>query len=453
MSPAVPSNRGVPVDANSTRANARLKVIARRYHLHFPGVVYSITTIILVLGAINGQNNLLFWLFGLAVGGLIASGILSGAALMGIEVTRELAPSANVGVDSVVRYRIRNRNRLLPVYAITIEELARGPLSLGPERPTPTWPQRIASVVGYGPYVRPRGESVVEAKFMPIERGQATFDCVRVWTTFPFGLAKKSVTFGGPAAITIRPKVVGMDPTIFDRSLGRGDRSVGWTRMGDDGEYFALREYVPGDPMRMIAWRPSSRRDTPLVRVNAQAGGSRVWIVLDAAGESGEANFEHAVSVAAGLCVAGVSRGLRVGLARGDGRLLEGARDGARHAGELLDALAVVQGEQESGPEALEPGVRRITPTTVGRDGLLFVIAGPGEGQASSTGLRAAGAWRAGQTVVVDAMAPHLKPPTQSKPEEESHGLSRLDPMAWAAKLARRAAALLAPNRAPEDRP
>lgn len=447
----MPSNRGVPVDVGTNRPGGPLKVIARRYHLHFPGVVYSITTIILVLGAINGQNNLLFWLFGLAVGGLIASGLLSGAALMGIEVTRELPPTASVGDESVIRYRLRNRNRLLPVYAVTIEELVRAPLSLGPERPTPSWPERIASIIGYGPYVRPRGESVVEAKFTPLERGQATFDCVRVWTTFPFGLAKKSVTFGGAAALTIRPKVVGMDPAIFDRSLGRGDRSVGWPRKGDDGEYYALRDYVPGDPMRMIAWRPSSRRDTPLVRVNAQAGGSRVWIVLDAAGTSGDSTFEHAVSVAAGLCVAGVSRGLRVGLARGDGRLLESARDSARHAGELLDALAVVQGPQESGPEALEPGVRRITPTTVGRDGLLFVVAGPGEGEGASRGIRATGAWRAGQTIVVDAMAPHLKPPTPSEAGDVPAGLSRLDPMAWAANLARRFARLLVPNRT-EDR-
>lgn len=448
LSPLAPIHRVAPLDAAPTRATGKLKVVARRYHLHFPGVVYSVTTIILVLGAINGQNNLLFWLFGLAVGGLIASGILSGAALMGIEVTRDLPPSANVGEESVIRYRVRNRNRLLPVYAITIEELRRAPLGLGPDRAPASWPRKIASIISYGPYVKPRGEAIVEARFKPFERGQATFDCVRVWTTFPFGLAKKSVTFGGPTAITIRPKVIGMDATIFDRSLGRGDRSVGWPRQGDDGEYYALREYVPGDPMRMIAWRPSSKRDTPLVRVNAQAGGSRVWIVLDAAGASGEPRFEHAVSVAAGLCVAGVSRGLRVGLASGDGRLLESAKDGPRHTGELLDALAVVQSAQDSGPDALEPGVRRITPTTVGRDGLIFVAGGPSEGQAPISGLRATGAWRAGQTVVVDAMAAHLSPPSLEAPSESSDRMARFDPGPWAAKLARRAVALLKPNRA-----
>lgn len=441
------------MDSGSGRNTGKLKVVARRYHLHFPGVVYSVTTIILVLGAINGQNNLLFWLFGLAVGGLITSGILSGAALMGIEVTREMPASAAVGEESVIRYRLRNRNRLLPVYAVTVEELHRAPLGLGPERAPATWPQKIASIVGYGPYVRPRGEATVEARFTPTERGQATFDCVRVWTTFPFGLAKKSVTFGGPTAVTVRPKVVGMDGAIFDRTLGRGDRSVGWPRKGDDGEYYALREYVPGDPMRMIAWRPSSKRDMPLVRVNAQAGGSRVWIVLDAAGTSGEPRFEHAVSVAAGLCVAGVSRGLRVGLASGDGRLLEGARDGARHSGELLDALAVVQGAQESGPDALEPGVRRITPTTVGRDGLLFVVAGPSDSQAAGSGLRTAGAWRAGQTVVVDAMASHLSPPEINEEPQPDRGLARLDPGPWFSGLLQRAVALIKPNRPSSEDP
>ncbi len=426
-----------------------LKVIARRYHLHFPGMVYSITTIILVLGAINGQNNLLFWLFGLAVGGLIVSGVVSGAALMGIEITRELPLAGAVGEESVIRYRVRNRNRFLPVYALTVEELPRAPLALGPERPTPSWPSRFASIIAYGPYIKPRGESIVEARTQARERGQATFDCVRVWTTFPFGLAKKSVTFGGHAAVTIRPKVVGMDPSILDRSLGRGDRSVGWPRRGDEGEFYSLREYVPGDPIRRIAWRPSARRDMPLVRENAQSGGSRVWIVLDASGTSGEPRFEHAVSVAAGLCVAGMSRGLRIGLARGDGRMLEGAKDGPRHVGELLDALAVVQGPQETGPDALEPGVRRITPTSVGRDGLLFVIAGSNDVEGASEGLRAAGGWRTGQTVVVDAMAPHLGPPSErEEAAPSSRGVSDLDPGAWLARVTHRVVAALKPNRA-----
>ena len=389
---------------------ATLKVVARRYHLHFPGVVYCTTTVILVLGAINGQNNLLFWLFGLAVGGLIVSGFLSGAALMGIELSRELPMAGAVGEESTIRYRIRNKNRLLPVFALTVEELPRPPLSLGPERPTPNWPTKFREIIGYGPYIKPRGQTVVEARVTPHTRGQATFDCVRVWSTFPFGLAKKSVTFGGNAAVGVRPRVIQVDPSLFDQAGGRGDRSSGWRRRSIEGEFYSLREYVPGDSLRAIAWKPSAKRDMPLVRESSLAGGSRVWIVLDARGATGDRAFERAVSVAAGACAAGVMKGLRIGLAAGDGRLLEGARDGSRHVSELFDALAVVQGTSEIGSEDLEPGVRRITPSTVGRDGVVFITAGLTDDASpdSTDALHALGAWHTNQTFVLDAMKPQL---------------------------------------------
>ena len=36
----------------------------RRYHFHFPGVLFAVVTLLLGIGAINSQNNLLFLLFG-----------------------------------------------------------------------------------------------------------------------------------------------------------------------------------------------------------------------------------------------------------------------------------------------------------------------------------------------------------------------------------------------------
>ena len=50
---------------------AEPKKLARRYHLHPPGVVYCIITTLLGLGALNSQNNLLFGAFAY-VGYLVA---------------------------------------------------------------------------------------------------------------------------------------------------------------------------------------------------------------------------------------------------------------------------------------------------------------------------------------------------------------------------------------------
>src|ERR1041385_4840021 len=56
----------------------------RRYHFHGPGLVYILVTLFIAMGAINSQNNLLFAALGLAIGGLLISGIISGGALLGV---------------------------------------------------------------------------------------------------------------------------------------------------------------------------------------------------------------------------------------------------------------------------------------------------------------------------------------------------------------------------------
>jgi hypothetical protein len=48
-------------------SDTAMRVVSRRYHLHFPGLVYIATTVMLAFGAVQSQNNLLFWAFGIAV--------------------------------------------------------------------------------------------------------------------------------------------------------------------------------------------------------------------------------------------------------------------------------------------------------------------------------------------------------------------------------------------------
>ena len=97
-------------------------IIKRRYHLHPPGVVYCVITILLGLGALNSQNNLLFGAFGLALGGLLISGIVSGAMLMGLRVRRLGIEPAPVGERIIIRYEVTNRTRFYPVFAVRIGE-------------------------------------------------------------------------------------------------------------------------------------------------------------------------------------------------------------------------------------------------------------------------------------------------------------------------------------------
>lgn len=335
----------------ASTSKSRAIVVARRYHMHFPGVVYLFVTIVLLLGAIKSQNNLLFWLFGLAVGGLIVSGILSAASLMGLSIRRELPPSAVAGQPLRIVYRLRTTNWVLPALGLTIEEMP------GQGERAGNWPLFASSIVTFLPRAG-RAFIPVEAVLVPSRRGRLTLRLVRVWTTFPFGLAKKSVTFLLAEEVLVRPAPATVPGTLANLSGGRSHarRAQKRDRTGDD--FFAIRDHHPGDSIRTIAWRPSARLDRLIVRDSARTPERRVWLRLRP--ESGD--LEPLLSLAAGAALALRDSGCAVGLLGPAGEVLEGPRGGAGASGSLLDALA-----RYDVPGA--PGAGHLHPA----DGVLFV--------------------------------------------------------------------------------
>lgn len=319
------------------------RVVARRYHTHAPGLVYALLTVLLVFGAINTQNNLLFFMFGLAVCGIIVSGVLSGAALMGVRVRREVLGPAQAGGTLRIRYHITNRSLFVPAGALVIEELGRWKAG----RHVSAWADLLGPVAASAAWVPARGSVVVETSTPARRRGLATFDAVRVSTTFPFGIALKSVVFSQPEGALVRPWVAPVRREVWRRVAGAGGspgqrrkvRSLG-------GEFFSLREYASGDSVRAIAWRASARRGELLVREVGERGPRIVWLSPVLGSEP--LARERVVSLAAGLARSAAGQGFEVGCMVGE-RTLPPAT-GERQAHRVLDWLAGLDDAGEGSP-------------------------------------------------------------------------------------------------------
>ena len=306
----------------------------RRYHFHLPGVVYGLTTIFLAVGAINSQNNLLFWAFGLAVAGLLVSGVVSGAALMGIELERLPVEPVNAGADLIVRYRVRNRNRLFPAFALNISEL--------PDKRDASrdWRAVLAAPNAFVAHVGPRQSVEAEARCATLARGETRLDRALVWTIFPFGLTRKSVTFSQPRRVIVRPAPVALEQGVLRTSREPGSMAARALRRSSSGEFFALREHREGDSPRAVAWRASARTGTLLTRQFTSARNVRVWIILEL--DADAARGERAIALAAGAVEAARARASPVGLVVPGIGLRTPAREGRGHADALLDALAAL---------------------------------------------------------------------------------------------------------------
>lgn len=311
---------------------APMRTLARRYHMHTPGLVYVGTVLLLALGAFKSGNNLLFLAFGAAVAGLIVSGFLSGLGLMGIQIEREPMSDGVVGRPLRVSYRVRNRNRVFPVFALDLSE--------GGERKQ-EWSVVQGEIAAFAVHVPPRGEVRVSATLSPERRGELALDRLAVSTTYPFGLTRKSITFAARDRAVIFPRMLDLAPGLIDRLASTDARAVAAGRaVGVGAEFYGLREFRDSDSPRQIAWRASARTGELLVRQTSAVRPVRVWVRLNRV--DSPAYREAAISLAASLLGQAHDRGWSAGLLVPFAGVRVPPGSGRRSYREMLRVLALL---------------------------------------------------------------------------------------------------------------
>ncbi len=312
------------------------------------GVGHIVLTGLLGLGAINSQNNLLYLVFGVAAGAILISGIISGSMLLGLRVERDPLEPAQVGEVWTVRYRVLNASRWLPAFGILISEddSTSDPPHAHPVR---AWPSLLPRPVAFVPHVSPRGETHAHALLTPTHRGVAGFVSLRAESSFPFGLFRKSVIFTPtPTSAIVRPPVRRLREAV-KRVARRGhhDAPSSGDLPGNSDDFYGVREYVPGDSLRRVAWRRSARTGVLAVREHAAPAPERLWVVLDlipSPDEASDPRNESAIGLAASVVAAAEHDGLEVGLLLpsedGPSRVRPGG--GPQHLAAVLDALGVI---------------------------------------------------------------------------------------------------------------
>ena len=307
-----PQNRFGRQSDPSTNDHARptdpaySKPIKRESKLTFGGIIYILVTLFLAVGAINSQNNLLFWLFGVAIATLVVSGVFSGSALMQVRLEAQAIPDAFAGEPVRVHYMLTNRSRFFPLFAALISEI--------PDENHPKARFSPAAILHLGP----RQHTRAHGSFIPTHRGRYSANRIRLSTRFPFGLVQKSIIFERHRSMLILPHQLTIAPGLARAVLGQGDQTRNRTNpSGASTEYWGLREYAPGDPKRSIAWKQSARHAKLVVIEHAQPISTKLWIWITAPCldiEADPSGAERAIALGASLIALATTRHIPVGL-------------------------------------------------------------------------------------------------------------------------------------------
>jgi uncharacterized protein (DUF58 family) len=278
--------------------------------------------------ALNTGNNLLYLVLSLMLAFLVLSGVLSEAALRGIQVERRLPFEWVAGRAARVVLEVRNAQRRTWSHAIVVEDL--GAAGGGAAAPL----GRVFAM-----RVAPGQTESRSYRFEPAARGELRFHGFRVTTRFPFGLFAKSLEIEREARVIVYPRLVAQRPPRRRAGDPRSVRDVGGSG-ARSAEVAGLREFARGDSPRRVHWRASWRRGFLLVRDEAgSAGGEALVRLATRDREPGEA-FEREVERAASEAEAGLRAGLRVAL-HTDGPVFP-PDTGAVHRARLLGFLALI---------------------------------------------------------------------------------------------------------------
>ena len=213
----------------------RVYVLPTRFGWFFAALLFA-----MLLGALNYNNNpalLLALLLG-ATG--LASLIAAHLQLSGLSVDAVSAEPVAAGASLSLHLSL----------SATDARSRRG-LQL-----------RCRDVLATAPMLAADGPAVAALELPTEHRGWLNPGRIRISTTQPLGLALAWSWVWPDASLLVYPAPESQGPP-----LPQGDGNASHARLhpaGDDVHH--LRSYRVGDPRRAIAWKPSARRDTLLVR-------------------------------------------------------------------------------------------------------------------------------------------------------------------------------------------
>jgi uncharacterized protein (DUF58 family) len=316
----------------------------------FTKIFYALLAVGFVPLSLSWGRPALRWLTVLFDAALVVVALLDSRASRlpeGLEIVREFGGRFHIGAETEVRVTVNNHTPR--TFRLKIKDEYPPELQL-------LSPREVELSVG------PQESKTFVYTLKPQRRGRFEFGRVAVRHVSRLGLVWREERAGETASVKVYPNVRRAREAelkaLGARSLIAAQRRAAWRGEGRDFE--SLRDYVPGDELRHIAWSATARRGRLTTRQYQIERDQTVIIALDAgrlmtARIENETKFDTAIHAALALMSAAQRAGDHAGLAV-FGRRVKAfvpPAKGREQLDAVLEALHAIE------PELIEPSYTR----------------------------------------------------------------------------------------------
>lgn len=251
------------------------------------GLIFAVIAFVMLLGAMNYNNNLGFALTFLLVAVSIVSIHHCHHNLAQLSLSALGAEPVFAGDSWQFRFRLQN------------------------ERPEQRWQIRLSwdgNPREYCVDLDGRATAIVELPITAPGRGLHLVPRLRVATCYPLGLFESWSWLNFDLQGLAYPR-----PAARADGLPAGDAAQAGPNATGDDDYTGMRQWRPGDSPRRIAWKALARTGQKLVHEYRGGNGAPVWIDWDSEpGDDNEARIARLARRVLDAAATGAEFGLRV---------------------------------------------------------------------------------------------------------------------------------------------
>lgn len=137
--------------------------------------------------------------------------------------------------------------------------------------------------------LKPKGKTSDMLSIVPDHAGRYRISIDKAKIYDPLRLCRREINAGNSVYITIMPELfdIRLSVTSSASAMPESDRYVDDKTGNDPGDVRAIREYVPGDPVKNIHWKLSEKTDKMLVKELGLPITEQFLVILDNAADVG----------------------------------------------------------------------------------------------------------------------------------------------------------------------